>query len=183
MAESKNGNGNNFEALIMKIKGNKPISEFAQLNKLNKLNKVIFDGDYTDDMINYSYLVDFYNDNIDKYNISIKNDNDNKNRIYEFTLVLQKKLNIQCSDDTFPICQKGQNNDLATCNTKEKIKEILKTNLFKVSFKDIYEFVHSNPTGGKSKTNKRRKSKARKTNKRKKTKSKTNKRKKRTRRR
>jgi hypothetical protein len=174
---------NKFEALVNKIKGERNISEFKYLDNNDILTEVILDDEYNHDMINYSYLVDFYNDNIAKYNISIKNNNDNKNRIYEFTLVLQEKLNIQCSDDTFPICQKGQNNDLATCNTKEKIKEILKRNLFKVSFKDIYEFVHPTTKGGKSKSNKRKKTKARKTNKRKKTKSKTNKRKKRTRRR
>jgi len=173
---------NKFEALVNKIKGKRNISDFRVI-KNNKLTEVILDDEYNHDMINYSYLVDIYNDNIEEYNRSIKNNNDNKNRIYEFTLVLQKKLNIQCSDNIFPICQNAQESDQETCKTKEAIKQILKDNLFEVSFKDIYEFVHQTIKGGKSKSNKRKKTKARKTNKRKKTKSKTNKRKKRTRRR
>ena len=45
---------NEFEALIIKIKGNKDIdiSKFKEIDNNGNLKEVILDGDYDEDMIN-----------------------------------------------------------------------------------------------------------------------------------
>jgi len=182
MTESEN----KFEALVDKIKGNRNMSEFAQVNKLNKLTEVILDGDYTNDMITYSYLVDFYNLVLPVFKDSEENENLQIERVYELARNISQGLN----EHTRSYCETIFEFD-HDFNTSKKLKKFcLNKSEFDIPFKDIHEFVDryqiGKKNGGKSKSNKTRKTNKRKktkTKKRRKIKSKTNKRKKRTRRR
>ena len=181
---------NKFEALVDTIKGNKNINEFKEIDNSGNLKEVTLNGDYNDNMITYSYLVQFYNLYRPLYEESKANVLIQENRVRELAANMIRMTQNFLNQYTRPFCE----NIFSYDGELEKSKNILrgvsknKPSFSDIPFIDIHNFVRGN-TGGKPKSNKKRKTnnrkktKARKNNKRRKTKSKTNKRKKRTRRR
>jgi hypothetical protein len=160
----------------------------------------------TEDIIDYLILINFYNENLGLY----KDANKQKKITIENIDMTAKIIARKTNEHTENYCRNisdflGDTKTLEQAKDKKKYCLNESDNNSNISFKEIHDFVQQynrdTNTGGKSKTNKikktkynrrkskarksnkRKKTKARKTNKRNKTKSKINKRKKRTRRR
>ena len=193
--KSENKSENKFEALINNIKGDISLNLFKEIDTSGNLKEVKLKGKYDDDMIAYSYLVEFYNFYRPLYEKSKANLSTEQERVYELAGNMRGATTNFSNQYTEPFCRiiSEYDGELKKANNMFKICSKIKPSFSDISFEDIHNFVTSESdenTGGKSKkkkkrtktrkTNKRKKSK---TNKRKRTKSKTNKRKKRTRRR